>query len=195
MIKTTSILIQELSGYRNPLSKINRMVSQGRYFSIIKGLYETSAETPAHYLAASIYGPSYISFEYALSFYSLIPETVYACTSATFQKRKLKRHETPFGLFTYRDVPNEVFPYGIDIHEENGYVFLMAAPEKAVCDELYKISPVANQKELEQLLFEDLRIDSADFAKLNISNMIELAAKYHSTNLNLLSAYLKGKSK
>jgi len=195
MIKTTSILIQELREYSNPLSKINRMVSQGEFFPIIKGLYETDAGVPAHYLAGSIYGPSYISFEYALAFYSLIPEAVYICTSATFQKRKVKKYETRFGLFSYRDIPSEAFPYGIDIREENGYAFLIAAPEKAICDQLYKISPVANQKELERLLFEDLRIDRADFEKLNINNMIELTSKYHSTNLNLLRAYLKGKCK
>ena len=66
-----------------------------------RGLYETDRNAPAYLLAGSIYGPSYISFEYALSRYGLIPEAVYAVTCATFEKKKKKKYETPFGTFTY----------------------------------------------------------------------------------------------
>lgn len=48
--------------------------------------------------AGSIYDPSHISFEFALSYYGLIPEAVYTVTSATFEKRKrknLKRFSGP----------------------------------------------------------------------------------------------------
>ena len=58
-------------------------------FKIINGLYETNSNTPAHLLAGSIYGPSYISFKYALSFYGLIPEHVTTITYATFDKKKI----------------------------------------------------------------------------------------------------------
>lgn len=190
MIKTTAILVQELSEYKNPLSKINRMVSEGKFTPIIKGLYETDSTVPAHYLATSICAPSYVSFEYALSYYSLIPEAVYACTSATYRKRRTKKYETPFGLFTYADVPADAFPFCVDVREENGYAFLMASPEKAVCDRLYKTPPVGNQNELEHLLFDDMRIDESGFAKLNFAIMTELAPKYRSTSLNLLRSYL-----
>ena len=167
------------------------MVKQGEYIPIIKGLYETNKNTPPHYLAASIYAPSYLSFEFALAYYSLIPEAVYACTSATFNKRRIKKHVTPFGLFTFRDVPAEAFPYGINIHEEGEYVFHIASAEKAICDQLYKIPPIGNQKELLSILFEDLRIDESEFNKLNYDNIIKLTPKYHSTNLELLGSYLK----
>ncbi len=67
MIKTTAMLVESLRGYSKPLSKISRMAASGEITPIIKGLYETKKETPAYLLAGNICGPSYISFEYALS--------------------------------------------------------------------------------------------------------------------------------
>lgn len=191
MIKTTSILVNELKNFKSPNQKIRRMVEGGELTPIIKGLYETDRNTPAHLLAASIYGPSYLSFEFALAFHGLIPEAVYACTSATYGKRKLKRYKTPFGLFTYRDIPDEAYPYGVTALEENGYGFLLASPEKAVCDQLYKMPVAANQREIGRLLFEDLRIDKREFDGLNKQDMIELSDKYHSTNLKRFAGWLK----
>jgi len=43
-------------------------------FKIVNGLYETNPYTPPYLLSGTIYGPSYISFEYALSIHGLIPE-------------------------------------------------------------------------------------------------------------------------
>ena len=62
-----------------------------KLIKIRNGLYETEANTPSYLLAGSIYGPSYISFEYALSYYGLIPERVTTITCATFNKRKEKK--------------------------------------------------------------------------------------------------------
>ena len=100
MIKTTAMLLEELKGYGSPKSKLARMAERGECFPITRGLYETDRNAPAYLLAGSIYGPSYISFEYALSRYGLIPEAVYAVTCATFEKKKKKKYETPFGTFT-----------------------------------------------------------------------------------------------
>jgi predicted transcriptional regulator of viral defense system len=193
MIKTTGILLDELKSYASPNKKIESMVKQGELTPIIRGLYETDKNTPPHYLAASIYGPSYLSFEFALAYYNLIPEAVYVCTSATFEKRKSKRYQTPFGLFTYRDIPSGAYPYGVEQHIENGYCFLLATAEKAICDQLYKMPIITSRRQLEEMLFEDLRIDDSEFAKLNFNDMIEIADNYHSTNLKILKAWLKGK--
>ena len=91
-------------------------------------------ETPGYLLAASIYGPSYLSFDFALSYWGLIPEAVFSFTSATFDKKKRKQFVTPFGLFTYRDVPRKAYPFGIQILNEGDYSFFIANPEKALCD-------------------------------------------------------------
>ena len=123
MIKTTNMILAELSSYANPKAKLSRLVKEGTYIQIVRGLYETDRGVPRHLLAGSIYGPSYISFAYALGFYGMIPEAVYAVTSATFEKRKNKKYQTPFGMFLYRDVPSAVFPLGIRLLQE-GPIFI-----------------------------------------------------------------------
>ena len=66
------------------------MIKKKEIIPIVKGFYETDSKIPGHYLASIIYGPSYLSFEFALSYYGLIPEAVYHFTSATFNKRRRK---------------------------------------------------------------------------------------------------------
>ncbi len=187
MIKTTAILIEELNSYASPASKLSRMVQKGEYIKIVKGLYETVPSTPGYLLAGSIYGPSYLSFEFALAYYGLIPEAVYTFTSATYDKKKKKRFETPFGTFTYRDVPGWVYSLGIELVREGDYSFWIASREKALCDVLYTKGPVANQKELRDLLFDDMRLDEQEFGNLNCNDILELAKKYGSTNVQKLS--------
>lgn len=185
------MLMDELKDYANPTSKIRRLVMSGELISVVRGLYETDKSVPGYYLAGSIYGPSYLSFEFALSYHSLIPEAVYQFTSATFEKKRQKQYTTPYGMFTYRDVPSEAYPYGVELHEENGYGFQIASREKALCDQLYTISPVKNRAGLEELLFRDLRIDDSAFWKLDIAELIELTGCYHTQNHRLLCAYIK----
>lgn len=90
MIKTTNMILEELYQYASPADKLSRMVRDGKYIPIVKGLYETQRSTPGYLLAGSIYGPSYLSFEFALAYHGLIPEAVYTFTSATFDKKKEK---------------------------------------------------------------------------------------------------------
>ena len=175
MVKTTAMLLQELADYANPAARIRRMAQSGQLVPIIRGLYETDGTIPGHYLSGVIYGPSYLSFEFALSRYDLIPEAVYAFTSATCGKGRRKHYDTPFGTFVYRDVPIAAFPYGTTLYEENGYGYILAAPEKAICDMLYTLSPCGSRKELRQLLFNDLRVDESAFRSTNWCDMTELA--------------------
>ena len=191
MIKTTAMLCDELRGYANPLAKISRMMRSGELTPLIKGLYETDSSVPGHYLAGVIYGPSYLSFELALSWYGLIPEAVYAFTSATCGKGRRKQYETAFGTYTYRDVPIAAFPYGVTLHEENGYSFMLASPEKAICDLLYTRSPCGSRMELRQLLFDDLRMDESAFRGTNWDDLTELAGLYHTANHRLLLSLIK----
>lgn len=191
MIKTTDMLREELSEYRYTDNKISRMVQHGELSPIVRGLYETDPKTPGYFLAASIYGPSYLSFEYALSYWGLIPEAVYVYTSATFQKRKKKQFETPFGVFTYRDVPADAFPMGILIRMENNRTFLIADAEKALCDLLYTISPLTSIKAMRELLTEDLRIDEESLEQLDHEKLHQYAERYRTKNHRLLVQLLR----
>ena len=191
MIKTTDMILEELRDYANPADKLSHMVKRGEYFPIVRGLYETDRTVPGYLLAGSIYGPSYISFEYALSYYGLIPEAVYTVTCATFEKKKKKRYETIFGTFTYRDVPSAAFPLEIEVVRENDYFYRIAGPEKAVCDQLYTMRPAANYKELYSLLTEDLRMEETEIFKLDSGKIMFLSQYYHSTNVRKMASFLR----
>ena len=63
------ILLKKI--FMTPLNKDTKLLREvrcGRLFKIINGLYETNINSPGYLLAGSIYGHSYISFEYTLSF-------------------------------------------------------------------------------------------------------------------------------
>lgn len=192
MIYSFDDLALKFCDYTDIKGKINREIKSGKLMAIARGLYETDANTSGKYLAGRIFGPSYLSFDYALAVYSLIPEAVYKTyTSATFQKRKAKQYQNAFGVFTYRDIPPEVYPLGVLLYEENGYSYQIATPEKALCDKLYSVSPVKNLGDLRELLFDDLRIDEEVFGKLDMNVLNELAALYRATNLNLLCKMIR----
>ncbi len=185
------MLLQRYKTYVNPAAKIGRLVKDGELIPIVKGLYETDRAVPGYYLANVIYGPSYLSFEYALAWHDLIPEAVFTFTSATCGKKRKKLYDTPFGVFTFRDVPVAAFPYGLELHEENGRAFMIASAEKALCDQLYTCSPCSNRNELRQLLFEDLRIDETAFRNADLNEISELAGLYQTKNHKLLISLLK----
>lgn len=191
MIITSSIAKNKFDSYSNKNTKLSREIRVGKLFKIVNGLYETDSNTPGYYLAGSIYGPSYISFEYALSFYGLIPERVNTITCATFDKKKKKQYNTNFGVFTYRDVPTSAYSEGILLRQEENYSYQIATPEKALCDKLYTLKPLENYSNLENMLFNDLRIDETEFNKLNIKIIEKLSDLYHSTNINLLAKYMR----
>jgi hypothetical protein len=186
MIVTYEILKNLFNHYKAPDMKIKRMSDNGEIIKLTKNLYETEINTPGYLVANAIYTPSYLSFDYALSYYGLIPETVYVYTSATYNKKKKKNYTNALGTFTYRDVPSQVYPYGINIINEGDYSYVIATPEKAICDKLYTLKPVKNKKEMKFLLFNDLRIDNAMFKELNFEDLNILCDIYKSTNMKLL---------
>ena len=148
MIVTNDIIKEKLKEYSNKNTKISREIKNGNLIKIINGLYETDLSVEGYLLAGSIYGPSYLSFDFALYYYGLIPEKVTAFTSATCGKKKKKIYHNQFGTYLYRDVPIKVYPLGIKLMEENNYTYQIATPEKALCDKLYTLHPIKNMKEL-----------------------------------------------
>ncbi len=194
MVKTYQILLQELKNYKNPKTKIQRMVKNKELFYITKGLYETNEKVNPFYLADPIYSPSYISFETALSYYDLIPERVYAIKCATYDKKKKKQFKTQFGLYTYEDIPKTVFGWGVKIYDMDGYSFKIATKEKALLDMLYSTSLINNMKEMREYLFENMRINEIVLDMLDKNLLKELSELYHSRNVKLFTKmYLEGK--
>lgn len=191
MIKNIQMLREEYSNYLNPDMKVKNLVHKGEYISIKQGLYVTKEFTNGIYLSPILYGPSYLSFEFALSYYQLIPELVYQYTNATFKTGKKKRFENHFGVYTYRDVAKEAYCYGIDLIVDDQCSYIIATPEKALCDMLYKISPLHNQKNLKDYLFNDLRIDIDDFYGLDLTDLAKLCMLYKTKNHKLLYSFIK----
>jgi len=87
-----------------------------------------------NYAANVIYGPSYLSLEYALSFYGLVPERVTDITCVTTLKTAV--FDNPLGRYVYQHIKPEAFRGFISMGEFPSR-FFMAGPEKAVVDFLY----------------------------------------------------------
>ena len=194
MIKTIEDLKLQYKNYSDINGKIRREIKDGKYIPIIRGLYETDKTTPGYYLSSYIYGPSYLSFDYSLSYYGMIPERVTNYTLATYNKQKTKKYITAFGTYIYRDIPKSAYPFDIFVIEENNYVYYIASKEKALCDKLYSSKPVTSVKQLKEMIFVDLRIDTDAFFSLDIEKLGMLIPKYKSKNLNYLQKLIKGET-
>ncbi len=186
MIVTTSMLKEKYHDYANPLDKIKRDADKGILIRLTNGIYETDKKTDPCLVASSILSPSYLSFDWALSHYGLIPERVVSITSATFGKRKNKTFENYFGRYEYTDIPTEAFSEGLTYLEDGEYMVKVATKEKAICDSLCKWRAVKNIAELRYLLFIDKRIDENEFDSCDFKLMERLGALYGKTNLKLL---------
>ena len=113
-------LMDMLQGYRYPRNKIQRLVNSQKLMRLKKGLYlkGTQQDQPVQkaLLANLIYGPSYISLEYALSYWGLIPEYVEEVTSITNKRNKVFR--TPLGVFSYRYLPAYKFAVAVETRQK-----------------------------------------------------------------------------
>ncbi|MCB9747041.1 MAG: hypothetical protein H6755_01370 [Candidatus Omnitrophica bacterium] len=113
-------------------------------------------------LAQRIYGPSYISFESALSYHGWIPEAVYLTASASI--RKAIRYTTPLGIFDYKRIPCADFFYEVNrIQNEAEDIFFMASPIRALVDYIY-----VYKKDWPDLkaIAQDLRIEPENFNEI-----------------------------
>ena len=160
-----SVAREAIGEYRSPNNRLSHMERAGDLIRLRRGLYVahprlSNQEISRELIANNMYGPSYVSCESALSYYSLIPERVNAVSSATI--RRARNYSTPLGVFEYVTVPREYFHIGIEqVIIENQYAFLIASPEKALCDLVITTSGLRFQSARaarEYLLF-DLRID------------------------------------
>jgi predicted transcriptional regulator of viral defense system len=89
---------------------------------------------PDIFIANKLYQPSYLSFEYALSYYHIIPEVVYTVTSATV--KPTREFEVLGHLFSYSKIQSKAFRGYVPKKIDN-YTVLLAVPEKALADCLY----------------------------------------------------------
>lgn len=171
-----------LSGYKNPRVKINDMLQKKEVIRVKKGLYilgELYSKNHCYRetLSNLIYGPSYISLEYALSFYGMIPERTETVTAITSKRNKI--YNTPVGCFIYRYIRADLYSDGITITSlDDKHNIIIAAREKVIADILYFADKFKTVSELESYLFENLRLDENELSKLKKNNIRFLAKKY-----------------
>ncbi len=197
MIRTIDYLLEQYKDYQAPNHKINRLVKEGKIVRLKRGLYEDDPSSAGGglYVAGAIITPSYLSFDYALRYYGLIPEAVYLYTSATSKKRHSTIIRNTLGEFSYQDIPAKAFPFGITTLIHGKRKLVMATPEKALCDKLYTKPPVYSLKQLKIMLFEDMRIEESDLARLDSDSIVFLTPLYGKRNLDLLAKLFKRKRK
>lgn len=166
-----------LSRYAQPVRKAWALVNKGVLLRLKKGFFCVSPEYAHRFpdlnkVANVLYAPSYVSFETVLARCGLIPEAVIETSSAV--TGRAKRFETPLGRFSYRTVPNDVFPIGV--RSVGGA--LVASPEKALCDLLDSKSGlrISSPRSLRSYLECDLRFDFDAFGKPNMEILAAYAA-------------------
>jgi len=149
------------------------MLDEGLLMPIKKGMYVVSPDITGipislPLLANLLYGPSYVSMDYALSYYGIIPERVIEVTSMTTKRGKV--YDLPIGRFSYTHSQSQLYSIGINrIENPDQTGYLMASPEKALCDKLIftRNLNIQSKRALKGLLFDDLRIDEDALVHFN----------------------------
>jgi len=135
-----------------------------------------------NFIANRLIEPSYLSLEYALNHYSLIPEVVFWRTSIT--SKKTKRFSTLIGNFSYQKIKKKLF-FGYKIVEFNKIAYKIAEPEKAILDFLYLRKDLETNDD-----FYELRINEEIYKE--IINQKKLKNYLKVFNSKKLSKRVKG---
>jgi predicted transcriptional regulator of viral defense system len=179
----------------NVNEKISNLVKNGELVRLKKGFYTFSKlyqTKPINLIsvANTLYSPSYVSFDYALSYYGMIPERVSEVTSATSKNEKL--FDTPIGRFSYKKVSLQAYSLGIDwIYDDIEGGRFIATAEKALCDKIKYDRGIGTltQNSMIEYLKYDLRIDIT--TPLNYELIEIIATAYKSRNLKTLATIVK----
>ncbi len=180
-----------LKSYKNPRVKLNHLLKIKALIRVKKGLYifgEKFARNPysSEVLANMIYGPSYVSLEWACQYYRLIPEKVTTVTSVTTQRSR--EFQTPLGFFTYNHVPMQAFSVGVTLIKlSSKQQALVATKEKALADLLVlRRGAFSSKKHFRATLFEDLRIEEEDLNTLDLDLLKEIHQAHPHSAINYL---------
>ncbi len=122
---------------KNIMVQISFWLKKGYLNKIKDGLYilaKVKSELDPKVFAEKIYEPSYLSLEFALNYYGIIPDIPGTYTSVT--SKTTKYFKNPFGNFTYQKIKPEFFT-GYEARMEKNVSFNIATPEKALIDYIY----------------------------------------------------------
>ncbi len=161
---------------------IKRAIQNGEVTPIRRDLYLIkNSKIPlvnAFEIAPVIYGPSYVSFESALSYHGWIPEAVRTTTCASV--KRTKEFKTPIGIFSYEHIPIKAFSLGVGQHQQEDSTLFIAAPIKALADMIY--ARKRTWAKIEDLL-DDLRIEPESFENSDKELLADLIENYPSSRV------------
>lgn len=191
-------LIYHLKEVKYPRAKIGRLLKNGDIIRVKKGLYLfgemwRKGSISLEIAANLIYGPSCISFEYALFRYGMIAERAVAITSLAIGRAR--EFETPIGTFRYRSIDKNKFSVGIDYREipgEGG--FFIASKEKALADVVSRIKTSLSASDLLFFLTQEMRIDEESLKSLDRKKMEEISSVYKNKNVEKLYEQIRFRS-
>lgn len=138
------VLSRDLVRFRKDKQSIRNQLCRWQKKALIiklkKGIYILNEGdrkiTPCRqFIANQLCVPSYISMEFALNFYGLIPERVTVVTSVT--TRKTAQFTNELGDFVYQRIKPAAFRGFKSVKADGGLDFFIAVPEKAIVDFLY----------------------------------------------------------
>ncbi len=146
------------------------------------------SEFEMNFISNQLYQPSYLSLEYALRFYNLIPEMVFLYTCVT--TKKTKRIKTIIGNFDYRSIKENLF-FGYKLIRNDKISFKIAEPEKALLDFLYFRSDIKNKKDIYELrINKEIFQEIIDQKKLN-KYLKKFNSKKLTNKIKLINNYVK----
>lgn len=112
-----------------------RYAKKGLLQRLKRGFYISTSRMPSPWLIANqLYKPSYISLESALSYYGLIPESIFSVTSVT--AKTTREFATGDRSYHYRTIKRKAFAGYRSVKVDNETI-LIAEKEKALADYLY----------------------------------------------------------
>ncbi|MBR0314037.1 MAG: hypothetical protein IJK39_02795 [Bacteroidales bacterium] len=173
--ETVASLYPKVSGANQ---KVAALVHSGKLLRLKRGLYVVNPQWSEkriniELVANHIYSPSYISLQTALRWYGLIPERVARIQSMTVKHSR--RFENPLGVFDYTCVTRDYFPIGIRQEQTQEGSFIIASPEKALCDLVISTAGVNLRyvSQAREFLEEDLRFEMNAFWNLDKNIFIQ----------------------
>ncbi len=176
-----STLAEFFPKHKSKYNKISALEKNNTLLRLKQGLYVPSSQASELLLsegliANHLYAPSYVSLQYALRFYGLIPEQVFTVTSTTIKRSRT--FQNSLARFEYVHINEAAFHIGIRIERNvNGTSFLIATPEKALCDLIANTSylNLRYKNEILSWLEEDIRFDMDALFRFDTSILREYA--------------------
>lgn len=162
-------------------NKISALEKEENLLRLKQGLYVPTSQASGQLLsegliANHLYGPSYVSLQYALRYYGLIPEQVFTVSSITTKRSRV--FQNSLARFEYVHTSDDAFSIGVRIEKTvNGTSFLIASPEKALCDLIADISYLNLRYRNEILIWleEDIRFNMDELFRFDTGILREYA--------------------